>query len=88
MRRKFSSGFGTACECMCHKRAGTIDYCGYCSGSHSRALEDNNLLSIQEHIQSVSGADAQNSSSFNSNIGTAETPTANGSNKTVVIANS
>ena len=52
------------------------------------ALEDNNLISIQERIQSISAADAQNSSSINSDIGTAKTPTANGSNKTVVIANS
>jgi len=36
-RRKYSSGFGSRCECMCHKRTATIGYCGYCSGSHARS---------------------------------------------------
>ena len=36
-------GFGTACECMCHKRAGTINYCGCVLAYMQEALEDNNL---------------------------------------------
>ena len=36
MRRKFSSGFGAKCECICHKRPSTDGYCGYCSNSHVR----------------------------------------------------
>jgi len=35
MKRKFSSGFGSRCECMCHKRTAASDYCGYCSRSHA-----------------------------------------------------
>lgn len=34
MRQKFSAG--NKCECMCHGKAGIVDYCGYCSSSHRR----------------------------------------------------
>ena len=34
MRQKFSAG--NKCECMCHGKAGIIEYCGYCSSSHRR----------------------------------------------------
>jgi len=34
MRKKFSSGFGTRCDCICHTRTATNGYCGYCSISH------------------------------------------------------
>jgi hypothetical protein len=37
MKRKYSSGFDSNCECLCHKRTGTVDYCGYCSTSHSKS---------------------------------------------------
>ena len=37
MRKKFSSGFGAKCECICHDRASTNGYCGYCSRSHVRS---------------------------------------------------
>ena len=43
-------------------------------------------LAILLGTMTLQAANAQNSSSINSNIGTAKTPTANGSNKTVVIA--
>ena len=35
--RKFNKtqSFGSKCECICHGRPNT-DYCGYCSGSHTR----------------------------------------------------
>ena len=33
VKQKFSSG--SKCECNCHGRAGTIEFCGYCSSSHS-----------------------------------------------------
>jgi hypothetical protein len=35
MRRKFSSGTGAKCECICHQRSSTNGYCGYCSNSHA-----------------------------------------------------
>ena len=35
MKRKYSSGFGSRCECICHKRTSASDYCGYCSRSHT-----------------------------------------------------
>jgi hypothetical protein len=35
-KRKFFGSRGGSCECVCHKRVATNDYCGYCSGSHSR----------------------------------------------------
>ena len=34
-KRKFSSSRGGRCECICHKRTNTNEYCGYCSGSHA-----------------------------------------------------
>jgi hypothetical protein len=37
MRKRFSSGFGSKCECICHNRASTNGYCGYCSNSHVRS---------------------------------------------------
>jgi hypothetical protein len=43
-------------------------------------------LAILLGTMTLQAANAQNSSSINSNIGTTKTPTANGSNKTVVIA--
>ena len=36
MNRKYSSGRGSRCECICHKRPNT-DYCGYCADSHTRS---------------------------------------------------
>jgi hypothetical protein len=35
-KRKFFGSRGGSCECICHKRADTNDFCGYCSGSHLR----------------------------------------------------
>ena len=52
MRKKFSSGFGTACECRCHKRAGILITVAIVLAHMQEALEDNNLISIWEH-QSV-----------------------------------
>jgi hypothetical protein len=43
-------------------------------------------LAVLLGTMTLQAANAQNSSSINSNIGTTKTPTANGSNKTVVIA--
>ena len=43
-------------------------------------------LAILLGTMTLQAANAQNSSSINSNIGTAKTPTANASNKTIVIA--
>ena len=37
MRKKFSSGIGDKCECICHQRPSTNGYCGYCSNSHVRS---------------------------------------------------
>ena len=34
MKQKFSSG--SRCECNCHNREGTVEFCGYCSSSHSQ----------------------------------------------------
>ena len=34
VKQKFSSG--SKCECNCHSRAGTIEFCGYCASSHSQ----------------------------------------------------
>lgn len=36
-KRRFMGSRGGSCECICHKRVTTNDYCGYCSGSHYRA---------------------------------------------------
>ena len=34
-KRKFTSGRGESCECVCHKRTNTDHYYGYCSRSHA-----------------------------------------------------
>lgn len=36
MKQKFSSG--NKCECMCHGKAGILEYCGYCATSHRRVF--------------------------------------------------
>jgi hypothetical protein len=38
MKQKFSSG--NKCECMCHGKAGILEYCGYCATSHRRAFSN------------------------------------------------
>jgi len=50
MKQKFSSG--TKCECMCHGKAGILEYCGYCANSHRRVFqtrrqEDNHTYFLQ-----------------------------------------
>jgi hypothetical protein len=32
MKQKFSSG--NRCECNCHGRSTTVEFCGYCATSH------------------------------------------------------
>ncbi|MGN6708165.1 MAG: hypothetical protein ACTHKF_02320 [Candidatus Nitrosocosmicus sp.] len=39
MKQKFSSGI--KCECNCHGRAGTLEFCGYCSSSHRNVFSKN-----------------------------------------------
>ena len=46
MKRKYSSGFGSNCECLCHKRTGTV---GYCSASHSKSYRSQLLSLSQGH---------------------------------------
>jgi hypothetical protein len=38
MKQKFSSG--TKCECMCHGKAGILEYCGYCATSHRKVFSN------------------------------------------------
>ena len=50
MKQKFSSG--SRCECNCHSRAGTQEFCGYCSSSHSqRKPFSNNRANRREQQQ-------------------------------------
>ena len=44
MRQKFSAG--SKCECMCHGKAGIIEYCGYCSSSHRRMNTNQRLQKV------------------------------------------
>ncbi len=39
MKQKLS--FGSKCECNCHGREGTIEYCGYCTNSHRKMFTGN-----------------------------------------------
>ncbi|HEX5518831.1 MAG TPA: hypothetical protein VFX18_00165 [Candidatus Nitrosocosmicus sp.] len=40
MKQRFS--IGSKCECNCHGRTGTIEFCGYCTNSHRNTFFNKN----------------------------------------------